>query len=278
MTAPLTPELDAGTEVHDQTGKADQADTGPETDEQQPRNPLEWAMLMAVAEGTQRAWDQLCVALSGSVLYAVTPTAPEVEEQHELDEATRLDVVIVTAPDGHPVVPAFSSLAELRSVVPPGYGYVELPAPTLLAGVDDGRTSVSLNDGASWSCELLPELIAALVAGGVTAEQVPAGQLAVGEPSEEPTELLAALVTAFGGMPEVVSARRTLAVLPGETDPTFVVGVVLAPGADVGAAMQAGAAAGAPSGVPCLLLPLGPGDEDPLSRHLLDAVPPFYPL
>ena len=93
----------------------------------------------------------------------------------------------------------------------------------------------------------------------------------IGLPANEPPELREA-VTAWGASrPDVVAVHRAL-VQSGDDDPTLVLGLEIAPGADGAAAVDA-CVRNLP-GVGALVLE--PGAPDPVSRFMRDRDEPLY--
>jgi hypothetical protein len=160
--------------------------------------------------------------------------------------------------DGMRAVPAFSSLEGLARYRPHGGGYVKLETRALPAIWPDG-------------CGLLLDLRVTLTADQV-ASLADAPSLLIGEPREEPIEVLEAMRSFAAARPEVRAAYRALLV-HGEPEP--VVGLEVAPGAEARAVVEAAGVAARAAGIERLAL-LAIGDGGPVAEFLVRRTEPFY--
>ena len=237
-----------------------------------PENELERA-LVAAYETNQL--EPLLRALAFSDVYLPAPEPGPDEERHvTAHEGDEIPLPIVEADDG-PFVPVFSSLTQLGRVRPEGGGYLKLQGRALAAIWPAGHR-LALNPGGDLGLPLAPEDVARL------RDAPPPGDegFLIGEPREEPVELLDAIRRFAARRPEVRAAYRGLIVRrPGTgAAPDPLVGLELDPDADVEAVMEAAAEAARGAGVPTLaLVPLDPhGDGGPAARFLLTRTTPFY--
>jgi hypothetical protein len=126
--------------------------------------------------------------------------------------------------DGRPHVPAFSSEAGLREVLPESAAITQ--SFESLAALLPPETGLVLNPNMAASVALSYENVQSLLA----VRTVPVGAtLTIGEPAEEPTALFESIARSLAVLPEVLEARRCLTAVGGGT-PTLVVGIGIADG------------------------------------------------
>ncbi len=176
--------------------------------------------------------------------------------------------------DGTAHVPVFSSEAQLREAAP-GLMFGVLPAVEFVRGLPP-QVGLAVNPGGTAGVALPPAAVAELIRSGAGgAARV---RLWEPEPDEEPVDFLATAAGEFAVTPVVLSARRALGSVEGET-PVLYVGVELDAWQeeDRAQAMNAlGRALGAvalPWAVNLLLLDVA---QDPLADWMRGAVEPFY--
>ncbi len=134
---------------------------------------------------------------------------------------------------------------------------------------------VAVNPGGELGLSLTPEQLAGLA----TAEPGDSeAEFLIGEPREEPTELLDVIGRFAQERPEVRAAYRALLVRRPGAEPEHVIGLELRAGADAQAVIDAAAEAAREAGVERLALqPLQPGVEaGQIGRFLLGKTQPFW--
>jgi hypothetical protein len=181
---------------------------------------------------------------------------------------------VATADDGTDVVPLFSSVAAMQAIKPDETDYAELPFTALLESWPLGTDAV-LDPGHDWALR-----VPSTAMRGPGPMQVPAGtRVAIGEPEEPPTELLAALREHFGHEPAVERAwcAQILLDIPGE-EPHTAIGVRLAEGRDdPDEVCRRILEVARPSFSGALdLLVVEPDDADPIAEHMVARIEPFY--
>ncbi|MFF0626597.1 enhanced serine sensitivity protein SseB [Streptomyces sp. NPDC004296] len=190
--------------------------------------------------------------------------------------------------DGAAYVPVFSSEQEFLKVVGAHLSYTVAPAQEFARGLPP-LLGVAVNPGGTVGVPLPPPAVAELCRSGW---QDPAGQQAGGarvrlfEPDwqEEPVDFLAAAGLAFSGAGLVLSARRALASVEGDTPALFVgVQIETAPERlhDGSARDEVLAALGRALGQvpvpwPVQLVLLDIAQGDPVADWMLERVRPFY--
>jgi hypothetical protein len=174
------------------------------------------------------------------------------------------DVYVPTDGDGV----AASSLEQLARLRPGGGDYVALTGRALAVGRPG---ALVLNPGSDLALALTAEQVERL-------RDLPPGgesELLVGEPREEPTEVLAALRRFAAARDDVRAAYRALLVRRPGSDAEPVVGLELVDGADTASVIEAAAEAARDAGIDRLaLVPVG--DGGPVARFLLEQTQPFW--
>ena len=237
-----------------------------------PENALEEAMLHAYERDDV---DALLRALSLADVYLPSDEAPgsDAEEERTLGEGDELALPTIEGPDGLTYVPVFSSLAQLERVDAPGYGRLRGRALACVLPPDLG---LALNPGGELGLPLPPEQVARL-AHEPAAESGEAGYL-IGEPKEEPTELLDAVRRFAESRTDIRALYRALIVRAPGASGENVVGLELDAGADPDAVVDAAADAVRGSGVERAgFLPLAVGLEaGAVGRFMLERTEPFW--
>jgi hypothetical protein len=176
--------------------------------------------------------------------------------------------------DGVTLVPVFTSLTQLARFRPTGGPYVRIGGAAL-AEIAQSDLGVAINPGGELGLPLTRGQLEEL-RGPAPDEEGP--EFLIGEPREEPTELLDAIRRFADDRPEVLAAYRALLVRrPGE-EAEPVVGLQLLPGADARPAVDAAAEAAQDAGIDRLaLLPLQEGtDPGEVGRFLVERTQPFW--
>ena len=176
------------------------------------------------------------------------------------------DAEVYVPADGAGV--AASSLEQFARLRPEGGDYVALAGRALAAAMPG---PVALNPGSDLAVALTAEQVERL-------EQLPPGgepDLLVGEPREEPTEVLEAIRGFAAARADVRAAYRGLLVRRPGSEAEPVVGLELEDGADAAAAIDAAAEAARDAGVDRLAL-VAIGEGGPVARFLVEQTQPFW--
>lgn len=223
-----------------------------------PENEVEEALLAAVRDGDRPG---LIAALAHAEVYVPAEQAGEEVRLATIEQ------------DGTSYVPVFTSLAQLRRVAPDGTGFLCVEGRGLSA-VSPRGLSVVVNPGGELGVVLSPDEVEALE----TAPAAPEPWQLVGEPAQEPEELLSALRSLAEREPSVRAAYRGLLLRRGAATSELVIGLELADGADAHAILDDAAAAARSAGVESLALVIVGRDEpsDPVGRFLVTRTEPFY--
>ncbi len=148
-----------------------------------------------------------------------------------------------------------------------------------LARVWPADAWMALNPRSEASAILGPDEVAGLPGEPPAAASNPSEErFAVGEPAEEPEELIKLVGRYCRSRPEVVAAYRALVLVdaPGRR-PQLVVGVELDEGADVERVLRGLEATGRESGVPSLgLVPVRRDRPGTVARYMLERTEPIY--
>lgn len=182
-----------------------------------PANELE-AGLAAAARGEQTVEQWLVQAQAATFVVPLTaaPEPPATSPQQ-----VTYPVMVV---DGQSYVPAFTSAEQWTLTGQSGSGATMTLAALVRSVPAD--LGVAVNPGGTVG---LPLAAAPLRAALDAVVAVPAGsRVYIGEPAQEPTDLLAALAEAWSAVPAVKQARRCWASVDGDP-PRLVVGVDLDP-------------------------------------------------
>jgi hypothetical protein len=236
-----------------------------------PENALEDALLAAREnDDLDHLLGTLAVA---DVFIPSAEPGPEEETRVTAQAGEELSLPVLDL-GGATLVPVFTSLTQLGRFRPEGSGYVRLRGRAL-AAITPSDVGVAINPGGDLGLALTAEQVAGLAtAGPVNAE----AELLIGEPREEPVELLDTIRAFAEERSDVRAAYRALLVRRHGAEPEHVIGLELRPNADaqevVGAAAEAARAAGVER---LALLPLQPGIEvDQIGRFLLGRTQPFW--
>lgn len=236
-----------------------------------PENALEDALLAARENGDL---DHLLVRLAlADVFIPSAEPGPDEETRVTARAGEQLALPVIEL-DGASYVPVFTSETQLGRFRPEGGGYLRLPGRALSAVTPDD-VGVAVNPGGDLGLSLTP----AQLAGLATAEPGdPEAEFLIGEPREEPTELLEAIARFAEKQPEVLAAYRALLVRRRGAEPEHVIGLELGAGVDAETVIDAAAEAAREAGVERLaLLPLQPGLEaGQIGRFLLGKTEPFW--
>jgi hypothetical protein len=227
-----------------------------------PVNALEDALLAARDTGDV---SRLLRRLATEDVYIPAPDKPAPDE-------LSLPVIDV---EGVTLVPVFTSLTQLARFRPAGGPYVRIRG-TALAEIAQPDVGVAINPGGELGLPLTREQLDQLRTPAPAEEEGP--EFLIGEPREEPTELLDAIRRFAEDRPEVLAAYRALLVRrPGE-EAEPIVGLQLLPGADARPAVDAAAEAASAAGIERLaLVPLQEGtDAGEVGRFLVERTQPFW--
>jgi hypothetical protein len=163
---------------------------------------------------------------------------------------------------------AASSLEQLARLRPGGGDYVALTGRALAVG---RAGPLALNPGSDLAVALTAEQVERL-------RDVPPAEeseLLVGEPRDEPTEVLEAMRRFAAGRTDVRATYRGLLVRRPGSSPEPVVGFDLEDGADPARVIEAAAEAARDAGIDRLAL-VAVGDGGPVARFLLEQTQPFW--
>ncbi|MBW3650398.1 MAG: enhanced serine sensitivity protein SseB [Actinobacteria bacterium] len=234
---------------------------------------LEAAVAAAARDPGHRA--ELRQALWDAELLVTLPEPPGAPAQ-ALGEGTLALPVVESG--GRRYVPVFTSPEGLRRYVPE-----DVPTAVLtgraLARAWPADAWMALNPRSQAGAILGPDEVAGLPGAP------PAGQpdqseerFAVGEPAEEPEEVIELVRRYCRSRPEVLTAYRALVLVdaPGRR-PQLVVGVELDEGADVDLVLRGLEATGRERGVPSLrLVPIRRDRPGNVARYMLERTEPIY--
>ncbi|GAA1200611.1 enhanced serine sensitivity protein SseB [Streptomyces hebeiensis] len=236
-----------------------------------PGNELEEVLVASL--GSDAAGGRLVEVLGRSRIWVPLPNGGG-PDSRSLDLPT-VDI------DGAAYVPVFSSEEQFRQCVGPHMSFTVAPARDFARGLPP-QLGIAVNPGGAVGVPLPPGAVAELCRVGRTPLDGPAsgGRVRLFEPDwqEDPVDFLSAAAAEFEATGMVVSARRALASVEGET-PVLVVGVQLSSweAGDRNAPMDAlGRALGRAQAawpVNLVLLDLA---QDPVADWLLAKVRPFY--
>jgi hypothetical protein len=236
-----------------------------------PENALEDALLAAREnDDVERLLSTLAVA---DVFIPSAEPGP-VEETRVTAQAGEELALPVIEIDGASLVPVFTSLTQLGRFRPEGGGYLRLNGRAL-AAITPSDLGVAVNPGGHLGLPLTPEQVARIaVAEPANSE----AEFLIGEPREEPVELLDAIRQLARERQDIRAVYRALLVRRPGAHPEHVIGLELTAGADAQAAVDAAAEAGRSAGLDRLaLLPLQPGIEGgQIGRFMLERTTPFW--
>ena len=232
----------------------------------EPENPLELSLLAARREELEIR--DLFSRLLESPVWLKLAEAPG-------PDAKGLPLQLVSAEDGRELLPLFTSRVRLERVHGPGpLAEVEFAE---LAGNWPGEAWALIAPGEEVEMAVPPTDVRDL-ARLTGPESMPAGtRVFVGDPAEEPEELLGQLSAWAKAEPSVRAAYRAQVLFdrPGE-EPHVAVGLLLDSGADEEALMAAAGERARSSGAHATLLRIDEASSDPIGRYMLDKTEPFY--
>lgn len=224
----------------------------------QPENELEEAVLAAVRDGDRAG---LLAALAHAEVYV-----PATGSGRDVQLAT-------IERGGVSFIPVFTSLTRLRVIAPDGTGYMRV-AGRGLASVRPQGVPVVVNPGSDVGTVLAPADVAELGSAPQPADP----WLLVGEPAQEPEELLEAIRGLAEEEPAIRKAYRGLLLKRGAASSELVVGLELEEDVAREPVLEAVAAAARGAGLESLAVVIVDGDEpsDPVGRFLTGQTQPFY--
>ncbi|HEV2068163.1 MAG TPA: enhanced serine sensitivity protein SseB C-terminal domain-containing protein [Acidimicrobiales bacterium] len=234
---------------------------------------LEAAVAAAARDPGRRA--ELRHALWDAELLIPLPELPGAPAR-ALDEGTLALPVVESG--GRRYVPVFTSPEALRRYVPEDVPTAVLTGKAL-ARAWPADAWMALNPRSEASAILGPDEVVRLPGEPPVAPSNPIEErFAVGEPAEEPEELIELVRRYCRSRPEVVAAYRALVLVdaPGRR-PQLVVGVELDEGADVNLVLRGLEATGRESAVPLLgLVSIRRDDPGAVARYMLERTQPIY--
>jgi hypothetical protein len=236
-----------------------------------PENALEEAMLYAFSSHDER---ELYSAIAIAEVYLPSHDSQRVGEQiaHEGDQ---FPLPTIQGPDGTEFISAFSSLTQLARARPEGGGYRQICGRDLarIAPVDLG---LALNPGGDLGLPFTPQQLASLV-DAPPPDDGASGYL-LGEPREEPVELLAAARRMADSRNDVSALYRVLLVRSPSAIPEHLIGVEVVDDADAQAAIDAAFEACRDAGIEWAgFVPIQSGiDSGPVGAFMLDRTQPFW--
>ena len=238
-----------------------------------PENALEEALLGAYeSNDLEPLLRTLAIA---DVFLPAQGEGPDEEQAVTAEQGDEIPLPVLEDEDGFRLVPVFSSLTQLARFRPSGGGYIRLRGREL-AAITPPDLGLALNPGGDLGLPLTPEQVADLA----TATPADGGesQFLIGEPREEPVELLETVRRFAESRDDVRAAYRALLVRGPGAEPEHVIGLELVAGADPESVVDAAAEAARASGFERLgFLPLRPGVEaGQVGRFMLARTRPFW--
>jgi hypothetical protein len=242
-----------------------------------PENELEEVLLDAARSGEL---EELLGVVARSELYLPTPAPGPAEERRvEAKAGDELPLPLLEL-DGVQYVAVYTSQTQLARVPAAGTGYIRI-AGAALAAVLPPELALVLNPGADLGITIAADQLARLRERVADDEPEPDPDeqgFLVGEPREEPVELLAAMRLFVEQTDTVEAAYRGLLLRRRGGTPEPVIGLELAGTADEAAVVEAAAHAAREAGIDALaLVPIRRGsDSGPVARFLVERTEPFY--
>jgi hypothetical protein len=139
---------------------------------------------------------------------------------------------------GRPYVPLYTSPGQGAKGAPEQDGWLKVSGGELAKMLTDDATGLAVNPGGDLGVAIPAEAVQALK--GAAQERFPPGsRVRVGLPAEDTGELAAAIASWAQTRPEVHAVHHALIQGEDDPDPTLVLGLELAPGADPAATIDA---------------------------------------
>ena len=229
-------------------------------------NEVERALLAAVRGERER----LFAALAESELLLPAPAAPEEARRVVARSGDEVPLPFLER-DGVRYVPAFTSETRFREFSPAGGPYMRIRG-RVLASIWPEACSLALNPGGAVGLALEPDEVARLREPEPRREE----RFALGEPREEPVEILDAMRAFAEGTPAVEALYRCVLLRPPSRRPQLVIGLELAGGA-VDALLAGASRAAREAGADALsFLLIGRGEPNVVEQFLLERTTPFW--
>jgi hypothetical protein len=229
-------------------------------------NEVEHALLAAV-RGER---ELLFPALAEAELYLPAPAAPD--EGTEVVAEAGDDVPLpFLERDGVRYVPAFTSETRYREFAPGGGPYMRISGRALAAIWPEG-CSLALNPGGAVGLGLAADEVARLRRAEPPGEET----LVIGEPREEPVQLLEAMREFGERTPAVQALYRGLVLRRPSHRPQLVIGLELVGGDEQAVLAEAGHAAREAGAGALGFLLIGRGEPNAVERFLLERTRPFW--
>lgn len=235
-----------------------------------PENELEDALVTSLQDATP---DAFLAALADADVYLPAPEATPGEERQVTARAGDEIPLPLLEQGGERFIPVFSSQTQLLRYLPEGTPYLRLQGRAL-ASIWPSDCRLALNPRGELGIILSPEQVAAVK----DAPEHGTPGFLIGEPKEEPHELLEAMRRFAAARPQIRAAYRGLIVRRPSARKETVIGLELDPGADAPLIVDAAAEAARAAGMERLaLVPIQPGvDAGRVGRFLVDETEPFY--
>ncbi len=235
-----------------------------------PENELEDALVTALHDETP---DAFLAALADAEVYLPAPGPAPASEKHVKAKAGDEIPLPLLEQGGERFIPVFSSQRQLARYLPEGTPYLRLQGRALASiWPDDCR--LALNPRGDLGLILSPEQVAAV--RDAPAQGAPG--FLIGEPKDEPEELLELMRRFAQARPQIRAAFRGLIIRRPGARQEHVIGLELDPGADAQLILDAAAEAARGAAIERLaLVPIQPGvDAGRIGRFLVDQTAPFY--
>ena len=224
-----------------------------------PDNPLE-EVLLAASRGDAEPAAFLDALRDSAVIVPCEQTGAADEVEFPVIEH-----------QGRPFVPFYTSRPQAAKGAPEQEGWLKVTGGDLAKMLTDDATGLAVNPGGDLGVAIPPDAVAVLK--GPAQERFPAGtRVRVGLPAEEPAELRQAIGGWASSRPEVLAVHHALVQGEDDPDPTLVLGLELAAGADPAATVDA-VVRNLP-GVAALVLDATA--TDPVSQFMRERDEPLY--
>lgn len=236
-----------------------------------PENALEEEMLYAFESHDVHTLD---ATLAIADVYLPTRDAPDTEAEDVAAAGDEFAFPIIEGPDGGTYIAAYSSLTQLaRSEGPIGYRRIRCRDLASIAPRDLG---LAVNPGGELGFPLSPERLAALVE--LPPPDDGEAEYLLGEPAEEPVELLDAMRQLAERREDVRAVYRALLVRSPGATPEHLIGLELDSGVDAQAVIDAASEACREISLERVgFIPIQPGiDSGPVGAFMLKQTQPFW--
>jgi len=243
-----------------------------------PENRLETLLRLAESEPAHRP--EFCKRLLESNVFVLGEAEDDEGVGEFMEESSTVALVSWQEGDGSETIPFFSSLETMQDSIEGDENYVELPARVLFEMTLGSK--LVLNPHSEYGKDFYPDEINSLLASGIlheSSQQIieSEGEVLMGQPEENPSQLIDSLTTLFSKHANVKAAYLALIQDRDEGEEANLIIGIQGKGDLETVIQEAGLVAwDATEGNETIDFMVIEDDDDPISGYFLNECKPFY--